>query len=62
MAKWIQAAADRMKKKGTVGSFRRIADRMGKSTGEAASTITANPEDYPESTRKKAQFAANVAK
>ena len=60
MAKWIQAATKRMERKGTKGSFRRIAERMGKSTGEAARHIMAHKEDYPASTVKKANFARNV--
>lgn len=60
MAKWIQAATEKMEEKGTKGSFRRIAHRMGKSTKEAAATITAHPDEYSEAKRKKAQFAKNV--
>lgn len=60
--KWIQNATERMKEKGTEGSFRRIAHRMGMSTGEAARHIMANKGDYPASTVKKANFARNVAK
>lgn len=62
MGKWIQKAAKRMKEKGTEGSFTRIANRMGMSTGAAARKIMANKEDYPASTVKKANFAKNVAK
>lgn len=61
MARWIQAAVEKQKEKGTVGSFRRVASRMGMSTKEAAAHITANPDEYGEKTRKKAQFAKNVA-
>lgn len=60
-SKWIQAATDKMEEKGTKGSFRRIARRMGKSTGEAARHVMAHKEDYPSSTVKKANFARNVA-
>ena len=59
-SKWIQAAVNKQKDRGTVGSFRKIAKGMGKSTEEAADQITSNPDEYPESTRKKAQFARNV--
>lgn len=59
---WIQKATDRMEKKGTKGSFGRIAARMGMSTKGAANKIMANPDNYSSSTVKKANFAKNVAK
>lgn len=59
--KWIQNATERMKKKGTEGSFKRIAGRMGMSTGAAAGKIMANTDKYPAATVKKANFAKNVA-
>ena len=62
MGKWIQKAAEDMKRRGTEGSFTRIAKRMGMSTQAAARKIMANKEDYPASTVKKANFAKNVAK
>ena len=61
-SKWIGAATRKMKQKGTEGSFRRIASRMGESTAEAADTITAHPDKYSKKTREKAQFAKNVRK
>lgn len=51
-----------MEKKGTVGSFTRIAKKMDMSTGAAARTIMANKEDYSAAKVKKANFAKNVAK
>lgn len=51
-----------MKKKGTEGSFTRIAKRMGMSTGAAARHIMAHKDDFSPSTVKKANFARNVAK
>lgn len=62
MAHWIQKATKRMKEKGTEGSFTRIAHRMGKSTKAAANYIHAHPDDFSAATRKKANFARNVAK
>lgn len=63
MAKhWMQKASDRMKQKGTEGSFTRIAKRMGMSTKQAANHIMANKGDYPASTVKKANFAKNATK
>ncbi|MGH9437891.1 MAG: helix-turn-helix domain-containing protein [Terriglobia bacterium] len=62
MAHWIQNASKRMKKKGTEGSFTRIAKRMGMSTGAAARHIMAHKDDFSPSTVKKANFARNVAK
>jgi hypothetical protein len=60
-SKWIQAATKKMERRGTVGSFTRIADRMGMSTGEAARHIMAHKDEYPASKVRKANFARNVA-
>lgn len=62
MGKWIQKSVEKMKRKGTEGSFTRIAKRMGMSTEEAASHIMAHKDRYPAGTIKKANFARNVAK
>jgi hypothetical protein len=62
MSKFIQAATKRMEKKGTVGTFRRIAHRMGMSTKEAADRIMSNKEAYSAKTVKKANFAKNVSR
>ncbi len=62
MGKWIQKAAESMKRRGTEGSFTRIANRMGMSTGAAARKIMAHKSNYPASTVEKANFAKNVAK
>ena len=59
--KWIQKATDRMKQKGTVGSFSAAADRADKSTGAYAREVLANPGDFSGTTRKRAQFAENVS-
>ncbi len=60
--KWIQSATERMEKKGTKGSFRGIAERMGMSTAGAAKKIMANKDEYSAAKVKKANFARNVAK
>ena len=59
--KWIQKATDRMKEKGTVGSFSAAAKRADKSTGSYAREVLANPGDFSGTTRKRAQFAENVS-
>mgnify|MGYP006406654769 FL=1 len=59
--KWIQKATDRMKEKGTVGSFSAAAKRADKSTGAYAREVLANPDDFSDTTRKRAQFAKNVS-
>ena len=59
--KWIQKATDRMKEKGTVGSFSAAAKRADKSTGAYAREVLANPGDFSPTTRKRAQFAKNVS-
>lgn len=58
---WIQAAVDRMKKKGTVGSFTAAANRAGKSVQAYASKVLASDSASP-AMKKKANFAKNVAK
>lgn len=60
--KWIQSATERMKEKGTKGSFTKIAAKMGMSTGAAAKKIMADKKDYSSATVKKANFARNVSK
>lgn len=62
MAKnWIGKAADKMKAKGTVGSFRReMGAKPGKSIPLAKEKKAAKSGDP--ATRKKAQFALNVRK
>lgn len=59
-SKWIAAATEDIERRGTKGSFTRIAKRMGMSTGEAARHILADKDRYPVSTRKKAAFAKAV--
>lgn len=58
---WIQDAVDKMKKKGTVGSFTSAANRAGKSVQGYASQVLASKNASP-AMKKKAQFAKNVAK
>ena len=52
MAKWMQAAAEKMKEKGTVGSFGRAAKKAGESTKEFAR----EKEHAPGKMGKKARF------
>ena len=59
--KWIQKATDRMKEKGTVGSFSAAAKRADRSTASYAREVLANPGDFSGTTRKRAQFAENVS-
>ncbi len=61
MAKhWIQKATDKMKKKGTVGSFSAAAKKAGKSTSAMASSVLKSGSGASGAMRKKAQFAKNV--
>ncbi len=62
MANWIKESTDRMKAKGTVGSFSKIAHAHGKEPKEMASAVTAHPDEYSEKTRKKAQWLKNISK
>jgi len=59
--KWIQAARERMERKGTVGSLRRIA---GVKKGEKIPLKKLEQLAHSQNpkTRKKAQFALNVRK
>lgn len=61
MAKWIQAATEKMKEKGTEGSFSRAAKRHGMSTSAFASHELSDPNASP-AMKKKANFARNVSK
>jgi hypothetical protein len=59
MSHWIQAATEKMEKKGTKGLFARQAERHGMSTSE----WTAKEKNSPDpAQRKRANFAANVRK
>lgn len=60
--KWIQHAAEKMKKKGTEGSFTRWAKEHHMGTKQAADTVMAHKDKYSPSIVKKANFAKNVAK
>ena len=59
MAKWLQAASEKMEKKGTKGLFKRAAERAGMST-EAFAEKEKNSSDPK--MRKRASFAANAIK
>lgn len=59
--KWIQSASARMKKKGTVGSFTKWCKSKGFG-GATAACIAAGKKSKSGAIRKKAGFAANVAK
>ena len=60
MAKWIQASTERMKEKGTEGSFTNIAKRHGEEPKEFASHVMANKEQYDPKVVKKANWLRNV--
>jgi len=56
MAKWMQAAAEKMKEKGTVGSFTKAAHKAGKSVSQFANM------KHTGKMAQKANFARNAAK
>lgn len=58
---WIQSAVNRMKQKGTVGSFSGAAKRAGMSTEAYAHKEVSSSSASP-AMKKKAQFALNVHK
>ena len=60
--KWIQAATDRMEKKGTKGTFSKAADKAGMSTGAYADKVLSKSSKASPALKKKANFARNVAK
>ena len=49
-------------KKSKVGTFTTAARRRGMGVQEFASKVTANPDNYTEAIRKKAQFAKNASR
>lgn len=59
---WMQEANASMKKRGTEGSFTRIAKRHGKTPMEMAHEVHAHPDNFSGAVRKKAQFALNANK
>ncbi len=58
--KWVQKSRERMKRKGTAGSFTRAAARRGKTTRELDQAIQAHPENYSPALRKKDNWFHNV--
>ena len=60
--KWIQAARNRMEKKGTVGSFSRAAKKAGKSTSAYAADVLKEGSKASPAMKKKAAFAKAMAK
>ena len=57
---WIQDATSKMKKKGTVGSFTKMAKRHGDTPVEYAKEVLDNPSKHTLKTRRKAQFVKNT--
>ena len=57
---WIQDATSKMKKKGTVGSFTKMAKRHGDTPVEYAKEVLDHPSKHTLKTRRKAQFVKNT--
>ena len=57
--KWIQNARKRMEKRGTVGSFRRAAQRAGMDTCAYADKVLRDPK-ASKTLKRRAQFAKNT--
>jgi hypothetical protein len=51
-----------MERKGTVGAFTKQANRAGMSVQNFAKHVLKHPGKFTEKTRKRAQFAVNMAK
>ena len=62
MAFWIQKATQKMKEKGTKGSFSDAAKRAGRSTEEEEAHVLAPGSHASTKMKRKANFARNVAK
>lgn len=60
--KWIQGAVAKMKKKGTVGSFKKSAKKAGKSTKAFTKQVLKPGSKASKKMKKKAIFAQNVNK
>ena len=57
---WIQDATAEMERKGTVGSFTKMAKRHGETPIEYAKEVLDNPSKHTLKTRRKAQFVKNT--
>ena len=60
MAKWIQKATDKMKAKGTVGSFTKAAKRAGKSPAAFQKQVLAKGSKASTKMKRKAAFRKAV--
>ena len=62
MAKhWIQSAVNKMKAKGTVGSFTAAAKKAGKSTAQEEASVLKTGSHASSAMKKKANFARNMS-
>ncbi|HYL22489.1 MAG TPA: hypothetical protein VEU74_12060 [Gemmatimonadales bacterium] len=59
--KWLQAARERMERKGTVGSFTRSARRAGQGVQEHARSVLSHKGSHSPLEVKRANFARNAA-
>ena len=59
---WIGEATEKMKAKGTEGSFSEAAKEHGETTKEYADQVLAEGSDASKKMKQKAQFARNVSK
>lgn len=55
--RWIDRVKQRMRRRGTVGAFRRQAEREGLSTEAFARKVTRNPKRYTKRTVARARLA-----
>jgi hypothetical protein len=60
--KWIQAAAERMHKKGTEGTLTAAAKKRDMTAMQFARYIRAHPDQFSTLWKKRAAFALNVNK
>lgn len=62
MRKWIDRVKQRMRRRGTVGAFRKQAQRAGMSTEAFARKVVRSPKRYSKRTVARARLALLFAK
>lgn len=62
MARWIDRVKQRMRRRGTVGAFRKQAQRAGMTTAEFAQRVLSNPSRFRKRTVLRARLAQTFMK
>lgn len=61
MARWIDRVKRRMRRRGTVGAFRKQAQRAGQTTAAFAKRVLSNPSRFRKRTIARARLAQRFA-